>query len=409
MSVKTLREYGTAFVLSVILVTLSWLTTSQIKAQSGLDVDGKIYAEMAARGLTPDGTTIYAPWCWRVLTPALSSLLPFDVVGDFKTLAFVSHIVSLFLLYCLLRGLGREHLTSLVGLLLYAGVFWTVKFAFFSPAYVDFQTQTLLLLTLFLMVLRRYGLIPFVLTLGVLQKESLLFLAPIVFIHIGRTEGWFKPKSLILLLLFLIPPLMARGWITSRVIPDNIYSPLGAYADNAMEQLTSLRFYSRFGIEIFSGTGLILLLLLFRAKAAGEFLREHPEWTAQLILGTVLLFGGVDKARLFLLMLPALVVIASAALEPLLVRPSRAVSVWFAVTLLLHCYWGHHFTPMGTDAQYRARMVPLYSDMPLLPTALHLLAVLTLWVCGTLLLMSRRRDSPVPPAASEGKLRDSTL
>jgi len=122
------------FFLFLLMLILSWLTTPLIKSHDGLDSDGVFYAAMARRANIPDDTTlIYAPWCWRVLTPYLSSKLPFDIVGDFKALAFVSNLISLMLLYGLLRRVNRSPKAALLGVLLYAGVFWTVKFSFYSP------------------------------------------------------------------------------------------------------------------------------------------------------------------------------------------------------------------------------------------------------------------------------------
>jgi hypothetical protein len=388
---------ASAIVLLLLLFLLFvWLTTPLIESNRGLDNDGVLYAAMAQRATHPDDpNAFFAPWCWRVLTPFLASLLPFDLLGNFKVLAFVTNWLSLLLLYGLLRRLDRPPKVALLGVMLYAGVFWTVKFSFYSPTYIDVQTQTFLLAVLYLMVSRLYWPLPLLLTLGVLQKESLLLLAPVVYVHRGRQEGWFRGKPLLLLITLLLLPLGALWWVRSAIPAGNLYSPLNAYLGNLTEQTTSMRFWPRFVLEIFSGLGILPVLLLYRAKEAGNFLHSHPEWAMQMVIGTLLLFGGEDKGRLFLFMLPALIVTATFLLEPLLSDPTWSVRLWLGVTLVLHFYLGHHLTPMGTVAQYHERLVPLHSYSPLSASLLYYLPGLTVWAFATLFMryQTRRRSS----------------
>ena len=113
-----------------------------------------------------------APFGWRVLTPWLATLLPGSLLFRFRTLGLLSNWATLVLVYEMLRSLRRSILASIIGLLLYAGVFWTLKFSWYSPFYIDAQTQFFLALVTFLAVRGAFPWILAILAVAALQKES---------------------------------------------------------------------------------------------------------------------------------------------------------------------------------------------------------------------------------------------
>ncbi|MFH2060972.1 MAG: hypothetical protein ABIJ59_19040 [Pseudomonadota bacterium] len=67
----------------------------------GFESDGLAYATMAGAHLPEMPKPENAPWCYRVLTPYLVSLLPWSILQNFRFLAFMSNILSLFVLFSL--------------------------------------------------------------------------------------------------------------------------------------------------------------------------------------------------------------------------------------------------------------------------------------------------------------------
>ncbi len=135
-----------------------------------------------------------------------------------------------------------------------------------------------------------------------------------------------------------------------------------------------------------------------RPRAAGARLHE-PLWFALLVLGGVLLVCGEDKARLFLYALPAVVVLAVAAIDDLLRRadPRRFVP-WLAVVLGLHLSLGHHLSRMGGFREYMDRMVPTYASDDAVVSGLVRVAVVTaLFAVATALLVRPRGAARPPP------------
>jgi hypothetical protein len=276
--------------------------------------------------------------------------------------------------------------------LAYAGIHWTLKFSFRAPLYVDFQMQTLVLAILYLATARRYWATLPLFALAALQKEAALLLIPAVAAHrwgsrrtFEAADGWWLAGALLL-------PAAALASVRAAVPPVNDYSAARAVAQVLTQQLPDPQFWPRFAVAVFSGLGLLPLLLAWRWRAVGHCLRENPHWTLLIACGALALFGGVDKARLFLPITPVVVVLAVAVWEPALragVSPLPALA-WVALTLLLNAYLGHHFEPMGPRGAALARLAPIHAPGSVLPSLARIAAVSVLW-CGATALLTRRR------------------
>ncbi len=294
------------FVLPLILLTIILVSTPLIEYRGGLDSDGVHYASMANRfasnkWLTQLAYTIpsYAPWCWRVLTPFLVSLLPFPIIGSFKFIAFVSIYISLLLLYGILRLNKLSRTGSVLGMLLFVGVFWTVKFSFYSPCYIEFQTLTFILATLYLALRKTYWAIPVILALGVLQKESILFMIPVVYTLYAQTHGWFSRQSIGYALSLIVLPIVALSIVRLSIHPLNEYSAM----DHVLWSLSLFikpGYWSRIFLEIFSGLGILPCILGLNIKYVYKFLRENLHWLVMIVLGLIILLGADDKARVLI-------------------------------------------------------------------------------------------------------------
>lgn len=334
-------------------------TTPLIEYNRGFDSDGVFYGAMATEPSAFLQGRHVAPYCWRIVTPLLASLLPFPLLDSFRVLAFLSAWLNLGLCYALLRACGLSPGRSVWGVALFAGVFWVVKFSFYSPAYIDYQTTTFSLAILLASASRRYAWVPPLLALGVLQKESILSLAPVVYAYFGAEHGWASRRTLAYSGLgLLLLPALALTSVRLLIEPENTYSVAAATWIN-LRQIADPEFWPRFTRALSSGLGLLPAMLLLRPRSVARFLRANPQWWVLLVVGSLLLFGGIDKARLFLFMLPAVLVSALRASDVGDRVPASWLRAWMGLTLTLQLYLGHLLTPMGTFAEYISRMVPI--------------------------------------------------
>jgi hypothetical protein len=381
--------------LPLLILVPIWLFTSTPAYETGLRSDQLHYAAMAVREAAPPRLSERAPWCWRILTPLQVSFLPVgddpssDVITRFKLLAFASNWVSLVLLYALLRKLRASPAARVSGVLAYAGIHWTLKFSFRAPAYVDFQMQTLVLAILFFTVARRYWVTLPLFVLAALQKETALILIPAVAIHrwwtrrrVGAADGLWLASALVLSALALVA-------VRAAIPPANDYSATQVLRWVVTQQLPDPHFWPRFLVAVFSGLGILPLVLGWRWRAVRQHLSENPHWTAVLVCGLLVLFGGVDKARLFLPMTPVVVVLAVIAWDPVLREHAMPATVWVALTLLLNAYLGHHFEPMGPRGAALARLAPVHASTSMVPSLVRIAVVAAVWCAATAVLQRR--------------------
>jgi hypothetical protein len=375
--------------LAVLLTSVAFFTTAGHRQNRGFDTDGRIYAAMAGSPLFDPALARQAPYAYRILTPYLASLLPWPTLESFRFLAYVSNVLSLFLLFRILRRFEFAADLCVVGVLLYAGVFWTLKFSFFSPAYVDYLTQMLLLLIVLLTLSGHYLFLALVLALAPLQKESLavygLFVAAHVLTHLqGRV------RSVVLAISVIGLPLATVVAVRLLVITaHNSHDPFEVLL-NELSKLADPRIWPIWLQATFSGLGLLPLILSARSGDWLGFLKTHAEWTVYLLISAVLLFGGEDKARLFLYSLPLSVLLAVHVLQGLKEsqRP-RCFYLWMLVAVSLHLFLGGYLTPMGSFDEYLARMVPEHSRGHYRPFLIRncVLALtfmlFTLWIVGS--------------------------
>lgn len=373
--------------LPLLVLTSIWLSTPLIEHNSGRDSDGVLYAAMAESKVADSAFSSTAPWCWRPLTPLLASLLPFSTIMDFKVLAFFSNWLSLILIYEILRRSNLSSVVAAIGVLFYAGIFWTVKFSFYSPCYVDAETQVFLLAVMLLMILRRHWALPLLIGVGALQKESLVLLAPIAFLDYARLHRGPRWSALLYLIALVILGIAGLAGARLAVDPVNQYSSLGTFLAN-VGRAAQIGFWPRLLLAAFSGLGMLPLVVCSRAGYSYRFLRESPQWLGMILVGILLLFGGVDKARLFLYVLPVVVLTASRIFEDYLRRPSRLVWAWMGSTLLLHLYIGHQLTPMTTYKEYLNWMVPTHAPGSLWPGFARLGLAAFIWLGATLAMVS---------------------
>lgn len=166
---------ASAAVLVVITLGALWLRTARLLPPDPaffLPADHHIYAFMASH---PIGEFHIAPWCWRILGPALAAGSGLRVDRAFEVITFLSLAATALLMFFILRRLRIDLHLSLLGVLLLMSLGYATKFNIYDfwlsdPLAFAFTAAA------FLFVLLRWD-VPFAICLavGVLAKESVLF------------------------------------------------------------------------------------------------------------------------------------------------------------------------------------------------------------------------------------------
>lgn len=220
---RSLREFGlvlaTATILCVgLVVSVAPLDESQLE-------DSRVYIAMAERPHAEHA----APYCYRVLVPTLARLLPLDLTTSFFALTLCFIAATGVLLYYLLRAMGMARFISAVGMLLFYGLNWGARFAFFDFRLTDPALFFLATASLLLIVKGRLTYAVVTLALGVLAKESALFLLP--FVYTLRARRFLDPTALLTALVVGAVPvvvfLLVRWSIPGEYNPAALWSTIG--------------------------------------------------------------------------------------------------------------------------------------------------------------------------------------
>ncbi len=116
-------------------------------------------------------------------------------------------------------------------------------------------------------------------------------------------------------------------------------------------------FWPVFAHAMFSGLGVLPVLLLARCRPWLALLRRRPALVVYLVIAVACLFGGIDKSRLFLYALPVLTCLSLASMASLEEDLGSRFPVWAMLFLSCHWYLGNYLTPLGGNS-VRARTAP---------------------------------------------------
>jgi hypothetical protein len=361
-------------VVPLVLLGVAWITTPHTELNNGLETDGIFYLAMA-RNVDPVASHS-APMAYRVLTPLMTRAFPGNGLTPFSLLSFVCNWATLALLHAVLRRSSVSQRGAVIGVLLYAGVFWSLKYSYYSPALVDFQTQLFLVGILYLMLRRWWWAIPPAIALGVAQKESILAMAAVVAAYHAITVRTTLIRRLAYVAALFVPGVIVYLALRAAITPLKDYpSGVSLMIDQTKFWLNPRRWNVLF-LCIFSGLGLLPVLIIalrhvipirYDPPFGGELGRERRDWRGDLhwyvmiAVGAVLLVGGLAKSRLFLYMLPAVVVLVSRALDRWTEDASRAVWVALGAVLVVHFAFGNWFMPVGNYQTYLRHLNPEFS------------------------------------------------
>lgn len=347
-------------VVAVVVTALMWAATTPTTHEGGWDADGRHYAAMAG----VEGFSIHigqvGPWCYRILTPAIVALLPLEPMGGFTLVTFVANVANLVLLDLLLLGAGISgRRARLVALALWTTSFWTLRFSFYSPAYIDAPTITVLLAGLVLALRRRWFGCLLVFTVGVLQKESLaaFALAPAVMVWQDQHLGWFHRR--LVALGFGVAP-FAVAWAIRWAIDAPGFSTW-TVLQGELRALASAAGMLDLTAAMFAGLGLLPAVVLVGWRSVLGLGRRHAGLAVAAVVAASTVVGGVDKSRPFLYLLP-LVLLVAADLVERWKPPHRGLWLWCTVCVVGQAALAGLFDPTPSFELFLTRFVPEHAD-----------------------------------------------
>lgn len=194
-------EYGLASLGSALAVAILWLRTDLktmgTAAFADPGWDRHLYIELAREA--PFDFRL-APYCWRVLAAWLAKAMPLGLQASFETVTVVALIGGGVAVYSLIRAVGFSRMHGALGVLLLFGMGWGPKFQLSDFWVPDALAFAVTVGALTLAAKRQLLATAIVMAVGVLAKESVLFVAPLVYTLGARTmidRRWLLRAALV--------------------------------------------------------------------------------------------------------------------------------------------------------------------------------------------------------------------
>jgi hypothetical protein len=326
------RQVLGAAAIAAMCTALLWFRTDHLTPGTpyfGLPWDHHMYIAMAVGG--PFDFHI-APYGWRVLGPALVWAMPFSTQLGFQIVTIAGVWGTGLAVWVLLRRLGFANELAVAGLFLYFALGYATKWTLFDFWLTDPLAFLLATVAVLLAMSGRDVAFAVCLVIGVLAKESVIFVAPLAYTLRARrpwdpglalrTLGATLPAVAALIAVHIgIParnadPAYVAG--LPKVIRDNTiahYTYGSVLHDTVAKRLhhwpeTLVRTVSAFGLAV-----PVLAAVGLRSRRARSFaLRTLPF----LVLVYVQLLFAYNTERLLVLGLIAVVPLATWGLEELM-------------------------------------------------------------------------------------------
>jgi hypothetical protein len=144
-----------------------------------------------------------APFCWRVGTPMLVSVMPFDVEKNFMILSYLALWLTGVSMFYLARRFGFSKWTAFTGMVAFFSLGWVVKANLYNIFKPDPMAFLFVILAIYCIVDEKDLLYTVLLAIGVLFKESVLFVAPLYYAL--KTQKLFSPGILLRAIALALP------------------------------------------------------------------------------------------------------------------------------------------------------------------------------------------------------------
>lgn len=171
------QEFILVTVLSTILVISFFLLGKFITYRFEFMIDSAIYLKMSYQPFT----FISSPYSYRILTPLLVYLLPFEHLMGFIVVNLSATISTLVLLFYYLKKLDFTKNYRVLGVLFFF-LAPSVLYLLVNITLVDSLSYFFFLLAFYAILIKSDKLYLITLLLGILNKETILFTLPLFFI-----------------------------------------------------------------------------------------------------------------------------------------------------------------------------------------------------------------------------------
>lgn len=241
-----LIEFLLVTLVSIALLILYLFRTDLITLEHpnfNLPWDRHKYIEMAKTGLNFH----IAPFCWRILIPFLSSILPFDLQTNFLLITSFFIVVTSILIYYFVKQIFKQKAFAWLGLLIYYSFGWIIKNSLSDFWLIDPGLFFFLVLALIFIYRDKDVELSITLLIGVLTKELIFYLLPFLLMHKMKSQKLlFAIKQCALIFL----PALLVYFIITQLIPSRNQDII--YVDSISRNLSQVTIYgSEFNLRLF--------------------------------------------------------------------------------------------------------------------------------------------------------------
>jgi hypothetical protein len=284
----------------------------------------------------------YAPFSYRLLTPLIASLLPIDQHLAFLAITLIAFILTSFVFYLFLRQREYSHTLGLLGVGLFLTLYPAAGFVVLDNYLPEPLTFLVVLLAFITIEQRKDWLFLAIVSIGVLNKETVLFLLPVYYVFTIRREGrlnWARA-----LVIGIVP---VSIWLLPHIFihPTNNYSYLNELLAQLQVRLGNGPGGLRHQVAQYSfltwGPLLFLVLSLPRRSIHWLMKEEHLAlWVALAYLQTLV---ASDIPRLLVYAFPVVIPLALGNLRYLAQIISTPVAVLGTAVILGQILYFHPF------------------------------------------------------------------
>jgi hypothetical protein len=271
--------------------------------------DSVTYFGMASEGGLFAGGT--APFCFRILTPAIARALPLSLPAAFELLNQASIWCAAMLVYRLLRRRGFSPSVALAGpCLLILSAF--TKFVVWYRFGVDQLGLLGITAVSWAIVERRFKTAALFASIAVLGKESVLLLAPFLYGELSAPEGSRHPRirRLFVTLALWLAPLSVFVALRLRIRCDGGAGIVGTIFQWASVRLQSPKATFEMLLALPKTFGAISLVIFSEWKRVWAMIRKEPHlFITILAIIDAGIFGASDYERVYFLALPLVLLV----------------------------------------------------------------------------------------------------
>lgn len=237
---------------------------------------------------------VWPPFSYRPLMPFIASLIPTDSMLSMSIVNVIANLLTLLIIYYILKKLGFAFPLRISGMILYIISFPLLYYG--SSGFLEPTANLFIYLIVYLTVSNKTLYLPFAFILASLAKEATIITLPFSIIYLlmqNRNNKNELRNSIFILTLSSILFIATNLFVRSVFATNNFY--IWAPSSNtAIENLRRAKTYLSF-ILGFGFPGLFSLLFIFKYKTKIRT-KEILPWVTGMIFALLLAFYSVVAA-----------------------------------------------------------------------------------------------------------------